>query len=659
MKTSNERTNSIKQKVTAKRRNRTVIFTSAATACVLIALTVICSLPILGPSVPPINAYKKDAYYPLIEKINSRYQDNEYSIFENLGFLGAATEGGETSAPPTTPTSPDEVVNPGSDNNSANNKYEETTLNQVDGIIEGDILKRSSTHAFYLRKTGTVNTDVQCLALDVYRLAGSDTEKVTEYCVLMKDDTTLTYSKSSSEMFLSEDATRATVITACKKQGVTYTAVISLDITNPEAITEVNRVYVSGSYLSGRKVDGKLLIVTNFNLYGYRYYDSTGDAIDYDKKETYVPRCGAMSDDGLIPINDIYIPDNCPDLNYTVLASLEEMSLEVTSKYAVFSYSQDVAVFEDKLVVMRNVYYNYKDFVKYGNEVSINTGAYGEGSPYIQAHMSELVVLNYVDIFEKVGAIGLDGDVKDRYSLDVKDNVLRVFTTIRHTSRRSLTTATNVSLYCVDLAAMQTIASKERFAPSGDEVKSVRYDGDTAYVCTARRNTDPVFCFDLSDLNNITYVDTGEIDGFSHNLIKFGDLLLGIGQGVSSGVLKVEVYKQTDDAEAENGVVSVGKYEMLCSFSAEHKAHFVNAEHNLVGLQVYFWANDLVSNKPQQNDFRNYCLLRYDEATQQFVEVYFDAFECHVDLARAFYEHDGVYVFGENGCTFIDLQENA
>ena len=317
---------------------------------------------------------------------------------------------------------------------------------------------------------------------------------------------------------------------------------------------------------------------------------------------------------------------------------------------------------------MRNSYYYYKDKVNYGDEIDVTQVQAIEKdykdtelrNSYLSARITEMVVLKYKDGFEKTGEIGLDGYVKDRYSMDEKDNVLRVFVTLSH-SRPSgnwwSVGQTNVSLYCIDLLETKVVASKVCFAPSGDEVKSARFEGDIAYVCTARRNTDPVFYFDLSDLNNITYVDTGEIDGFSVNLIKFNDLLLGIGQGENSLTLKIELYKETDVPEAENGVVSVAKYEYNCSFAYEYKAHFVNAEHNLIGLHVYDYSDRFVTSEPIVN--RNkYLLLRYDAETQSLVQIYLEEFDSSSNLARAFYDHDGVYVFGENDFTFIDLQQD-
>ena len=80
-----------------------------------------------------------------------------------------------------------------------------------------------------------------------------------------------------------------------------------------------------------------------------------------------------------------------------------------------------------------------------------------------------------------------------------------------------------------------------------------RFDGTDAYVCTAVQLTDPVFFFDLSDMDNITYKETGTIEGFSTSLVNFGNgYLLGIGTGNVWGSLKIEIYE-----ESATGVVSV------------------------------------------------------------------------------------------------------
>ena len=146
MKTYNERIDSINSKVKAKRKQRAAIITASSVACVLLVLTVVCSLPILGGDVPSINAYKNDEYYPIIQKINAQYASDKHSIFEQLGNAVGNMPTDDNASRPTSPdtdapTSPSPDVSEGSNGN--NNKYEDNTLNQVDGVIEGDLLKRS------------------------------------------------------------------------------------------------------------------------------------------------------------------------------------------------------------------------------------------------------------------------------------------------------------------------------------------------------------------------------------------------------------------------------------------------------------------------------------------------------------------------------------
>jgi hypothetical protein len=87
--------------------------------------------------------------------------------------------------------------------------------------------------------------------------------------------------------------------------------------------------------------------------------------------------------------------------------------------------------------------------------------------------------------------------------------------------------------------------------------------------------------FDLSDLSNITFVDTGEIKGYSTSLVQFKDgYLLGIGYGANRG-FKAEIY-----AETESGVESVCAYEDDGNFSEDYKSYYINREEGLVGLCV-------------------------------------------------------------------------
>jgi uncharacterized secreted protein with C-terminal beta-propeller domain len=98
--------------------------------------------------------------------------------------------------------------------------------------------------------------------------------------------------------------------------------------------------------------------------------------------------------------------------------------------------------------------------------------------------------------------------------MDEYDGNLRVFTTTSDTS-------VNVSLFIINAEKLKVVKSVEGFAPAGESVRSARFEKTTAYVCTSKLFTDPVFFFDLSDINNITYKDTGTIEGYSTSLVDF------------------------------------------------------------------------------------------------------------------------------------------
>lgn len=624
--------------------------------CVFAIAITVCSVPIIGGSeVPGINAYKNDAYYPLISKIHgyNHKPTPKTSLFamafESIGgFFKRGSTDDNLVADPEAPTSPDMSEDKPS---QSGDKYQETTLNQVDGVIEGDLLKRSDKNVFYLKKSTKVSDSAwiapdyyapkanSYYSLDIYDINKGDTALITTYDIAAKDDTS--FSDSVMEMYLSNDASTVTVITDCWYNKRQLTCVISLDVHDLGNITEIGRTYISGRYLSSRKVNGQLLVVTNFNCYN----------ADYDDKSTYVPSCGDATQDYLA-MEDIYLPQDVSGCSYTVLALMDEQTQEITSKRALFSYSQDINVSKDYIFVLRT-----KTCIEGSTESCVGK----EGVAAVHS-VTDIVALKYAGGLEQVADFCVEGYVKDRYSLDEKDGILRIVTTPRKTAYRfsndvevtpdlAAAEVVSPSLYCIDVATRQVVGKKENFAPVGEEVKSVRFNGDVAYVCTAIRNTDPVFAFDLSDLSDIKVKDTGTIPGFSISLLPFGDKLLGIGQGSDSSSLKIEAYEQTD-----NAVVSAGAFEKeLCGYSSEYKAHFVDAEHRLVGLQTRNY--NVASDSPSGTFSCPYLLLRYNDETKSFDTVATFDFSQSADTVRAFYRDGGVYAFCSEKMRFVDLSQ--
>ncbi len=574
MKTYNERSEAVAENMTKlKKRRRTRNRILAGTGLCLAVILVAAMFIPYDKTPPSVEQYARNPYYKVIRTINQLTY--EPPRFDN--FFGEILYGGMDMFPEA--MAPGDAVNgavdiPSDDLMGApgenGGQYVEVTDNQVQGVTEADIFKRSDKYLYYLNGTW----------LQVYSVSGPESTLVGTFDIshfIIPEDVTdpaeaiYVY---ASEMYLSADCTTVTLVMrcTCKYSGAT-TVILNLDVTDPEHIRPVDYVCFPGSIVSTRMVGQKLLLTYLYRISG---------EIDYDKPETYVPSYGKPGDLTCVEPDDIICPDTATNTRYTVVCQLDSKTLEVEDTKALLSYAQQLYVSENAIYATQS--YSEKKQV--------------DRNVYTTQAMTKITGIAYGgDKLQYQGSIDVEGNVKNQYAMDEYEGILRVVTNTTmthykesmgelHVSVSPEPTQRNVNLYCIDLKAWEVEALVGGFAPVGERAESVRFDGNTAYVCTAEviTLTDPVYFFDLSDLENITYTDTGTIDGYSSSLVQLGDgFLLGIGFG-GEGQMKIEVYE-----EYQGQVVSVDAWEETVSFSQEYKAYFIDREKDLVGLAVYRW----------------------------------------------------------------------
>ena len=360
--------------------------------------------------------------------------------------------------------------------------------------------------------------------------------------------------------------------------------------------------------MSSRMVGDDLLLLSSFRI-AYDY--------DFSDESTFLPQIGQPGNMVSVAAEDILAPEELSSTQYTVVCKLDGKTLKVKGSAAFLSYSNEIYVSEDNVFATR--------------------GFTAQEKGYASRLMTEISCLNYsAETLEHKGSVTVEGSVKNQYSMDEYKGTLRVVTSVRNTlesvsgSTASAAWERNASLYCISLEDFSIVASVEKFAPAGEQAESVRFDGDNAYVCTAEIIilTDPVYFFDLSDLDNITYNDTGTISGYSSSLVNFGDgYLLGIGYGDDRG-LKIEVYEETAD-----GVDSVCAYEAYADFSEQYKSYLIDRENRMVGLGMCNWEN---------GDYR-YVLLLFDGyELRELVNVPLEAYD--LGNTRAVMIEDYLYI---------------
>ncbi|MBE6597533.1 MAG: hypothetical protein E7641_07685 [Ruminococcaceae bacterium] len=556
------------------RTGRRLLAIAACVALLLTSLSLWLFIPYSNDP-PSVKEYSDSEYYPLIQKINcltftpNRFRNNFEMLTANIGGFkdediryGADAESGDSESD----TGIDYILsgNPESATGTptTTGTYVEATDNQVAGVIEGDIIKRSDKHIFYMNGS----------TLNVYTIEGEDSKLLSRHTVHHGDGS---YSGCNSpDFYLSEDCRRVTVIDKRYLGMNSYLSVISLDVSDPENIKEIQRISISGSKISSRLVDGKLLLISYFHI--------NKRGLDFSDESTFLPQIDVGNGFESLRPDKIFSPDDPSSLGYTVVTKIDEQTLTLEDSAAFLSYSSSVYVSLDSVYITRG-YVDSDDQPLFENSFP---------------KMSEISRLRYSgDKLEYLGSATIEGRIKDQYSLDEKDGILRVVTTTESLIRMAhdgeyfsyavpdlvgKPSESSANLYCIDLATMKTVATVEQFAPLGEAVRSVRFDGNTAYVCTSVALSDPVFFFDLTDISNITYKHTGTIDGFSSSLVDLNDgYLLGIGVGSSRSVAKIEIYE-----EGEEKVIPLCKFETAGYIADAYKSYLIDRDNSLVGVAV-------------------------------------------------------------------------
>lgn len=615
------------------------IIVIAASLCLVTALSLVLFLP-FNTGNDDIKKHEKNPYYKVISALDAMNKDDDEpknnfellldmidGIFvKNDGFDFVKGDSMNMSGGNGFMEDVVTGVAPDGSNGAANDfhgngKYEEATDNQVDGVIEADLIKRTDKYIFYLDRAYGSAT------IRVYSIAGEDSTEVANYDVSFWDEFSHVYGYDS-EFYLSQDANTITFIARGynnESEFKTYTEIISIDVSNVTNIEQKASVVLVGDYVSSRNTNGNILLITRF---------AAAAKPDFSDESTFLPQIIIDGKATSVAPENIVLPEVLDSRVYMVVTMLDEDDLAVKGSVAYLSYSNNLYVSEDSVYITRSY-----------------IGERKEGDITHRGPVTEIVPLRYdADGFETMHGVTVEGRVKNQYSMDQHEGILRVVTTTETASYKEEKKESglimqeyidrgesNAALWCIDLKTMKVVASVEDFAPDGETVESVRFDGDYAYVCTAVvvTFTDPVFFFDLSDLDNITYKDTGDIEGYSSSLVDFGDgYLLGIGFGDNRNTLKIEIYVET-----ENGVVSLCSYEsVLTSFSQDYKSYYIDRENSLIGLGFYGY------NEKMNNWATNYLILHFngiDLVVMDCVNI-----DAQLDSMRGAYIDNYFYICG-------------
>ncbi|MFQ7000673.1 MAG: beta-propeller domain-containing protein, partial [Clostridium sp.] len=464
------------------------------------------------------NVVNKDSYsaiYKKIDKLISKNSNEKY-LTNSVDSYSTVKESVESSE------------------DSLNNDYTDTNV-QVSGVSEGDIVKTDGNYIYslsnnnlYISKAENGNINLS----SKINLSSDESYNPLEIYV-EGNKLVVLYEKYSDNT--SSNTSEKAVLDMYYRDANTYINIYDIsDKENPKLINSLNQ---NGSYSSSRMIKNKLYLISNYNL--------NSNDIEKNKPETFIPTTYNGKETKCIEAKDIYIEQEIDTTNYILATSLDiENPYEFQSEKAVLGASDNIYMSLENLYVTS---YGYEEKDGYGyDKTNITKFKLNNGSLEFKASES------------------INGSLLNQFSMDEKDDYLRVATTLNkgkltteeeYTSYEYLPTSNNLYILDSDLKAVGAIED----IAENETIYSVRFDGDIGYFVTFKE-VDPLFSVDLSNPSNPTILGSLKIPGFSEYMHPFKEnLLLGLGKEATENGEKTGLKLSMFDTSDKGNISEINK----------------------------------------------------------------------------------------------------
>ena len=486
------------------------------------------------------NAMKTVTSYGDIYDIIKKFKSKEYVVYEYAE--GDATNDGMAAGT----SSANTKGNSASNINEASSEHSDTTV-QVEGVDEADIVKTDGKYIYIL------NRGYKGKTVKIIDVTGEKPKQLKSL---------VTEGIYATDMYLSGDRL---ILLGTSESRFSVLGVI-YDISDPNNPKEITRLNQSGDYNESRLIDGRLYVISNFEV-------NTAE-IKKSQEETFVPSVTCGDYDGAVTADSVYFYDNCNYPRYTVLCGydIKDGSLCGTQSVLGGSYT---------------VYASTQNIITCSNPNS-------EGLTQVARFAIDGGKID----FKATGSIS--GSLLNQFSIDEYKGYFRfVLTEYKTIETPYETSGTEVTAYVVETNLTNSLVildgdlketGKITDLAPGERVYSVRFMGETAYFVTFRQ-VDPLFSADVSDPYNPQIIGSLKIPGFSSYLFPYGDKLLGIGRNADeqtgrAGLMKLSMFDISDPANVTEG----SKTDIPAKYSEalyDHRATLADYGKNIIGFSAY------------------------------------------------------------------------
>ena len=553
-------------------------------------------------------AKDRQEIYDALKSVWNYYRyDDLYVLEDDMAFEAAAATGAETGV--SSVADADVVGASGPD-------WTDTNV-RTEGVDEADVVKTDGRYIYILRS----HSDLTIVKAD-----GAKLERMSTIHVADSSDWN---HPGAREFFISDGILRVISMESSDEGGSDYysssayvTKVQTFDVHDPASPVKTGELIQDGSYLQARMRGGYLYLFT-------RWWPYLGDGVSDS-------RLDAKAGGRVIEPSQVCIPDIVTDDSYLVVSSSDSVRpSEVKDSKVLISGAEQLYVSTEGIYAV-NV-----DASRSRERSEIVKFRYGDGKITGQA------------------AGTVRGTMNDTFSIDEYQGNLRILTTYMGSIRGNFLEVLSDlfgfdydsgdrwtrhnALFVLD----ENLHMRGRIvdlAP-GEDIRSARYFGNTAYFVTFR-NTDPLFTVDLSDPARPVILGELKIPGFSQYLHPFGEnLLLGLGYdadeqtGATIGV-KLSIFDLTDPSAVFETDRTVLPGITWCPAFDDYKSIFADADNRLTG----FFVDDryLLYRLSEDGGFERVLLYDFFEDSLQGTSSYEDMRALRI--GETFYLAGGSYV---------------
>ncbi|MFT9597091.1 beta-propeller domain-containing protein [Mesobacillus sp.] len=473
---------------------------------------------------------------------------------------------------------------------------------QVQGVDEADIVKTDGKSIFQAEhdKVRIIQAvpGAQMKVLSTIRFNGD----FNPYQLFLEGEQLVVIGYQYHQMTRSyEDAAKDSLIAPMMQS----TKIIVYNVKNPADPKQIREVTVEGSYVSARKVDNLVYLVTQhypdyWLLKENRNIDIRPKFTDtvYDSKER------------LIDYDDIHYFPESRQPNYTMIAALDlgQPKKEVAMTTYLGSGNQLYMSKENVYLAVEN----------YGDMDLKDRGVI---APDTNVHK---FAISGMDVKYHSSAT-VPGTVLNQFSMDEHNGYFRVVTTKGYAWDEKRPSSNH--LYILDKNLKET--GKIEDLARGERIYSARFMGDRIYMVTFKE-TDPLFVFDASDPANPKVLGELKIPGFSNYLHPYDENhIIGFGQDtkiiaekgasqpriLTDGV-KISLFDVSDMTNPKEKFTEIiggrGTYSPL---NHDHKALLFNRDKDIFAFPISVYLNSEENEYEQIFEYQGAYVYSIDPAT--------------------------------------------